>query len=304
MSDDTDPTATATREVGLRDRRVLEVLTAGPPDGVAVVFHHGTPFSAVAYRPASDGVLSRNARLVAWSRPGYAGSTRRPGRTVADVAEDTAQVLDALGHDRFVTMGWSGGGPHALACAALMPERCAAATIIGGVAPYDAAGLDWLEGMGPENIEEFALAATGGMRFSDFLTREAVQFAALDGQDVADSLGGLVSDVDKAALTGELADFMARSMAAAVSTGTDGWHDDDMAFTAGWGFDLTAITCPVAVWQGGEDRMVPYAHGVWLAAHVPAARAHLLPDEGHISLCVDAFDHILDDLLALSGLSE
>jgi pimeloyl-ACP methyl ester carboxylesterase len=267
---------------------------------VAVVFHHGTPFSAVAYQPATDGVRARDARFVAWSRPGYAGSTRRPGRVVADVAEDTAEVLDALGHDRFVTMGWSGGGPHALACAALMPERCAAAAIIGGVAPYDATGLDWLDGMGPENIEEFALAAAGGEGFSDFLTKEAAQFAALDAVNVADSLGGLVSDVDKAALTGEFADFMARALAAAVSVGTDGWHDDDMAFLAGWGFDLAAITCPVAVWQGRQDRMVPFAHGVWLAAHVPTARAHLLPDEGHVSLCVGAFGHILDDLLALS----
>jgi pimeloyl-ACP methyl ester carboxylesterase len=303
VGDDSDNGATRRFEVVLGDGRMLEVITAGDPDGVAVVFHHGTPFSAVAYRPASEGVRARHARLVCWSRPGYAGSTRQPGRVVADVAEDVAEVLDALGHDRFVSLGWSGGGPHALACAALMPERCAAAAIIGGVAPYDAAGLDWLDGMGPENIEEFALAAAGGKGFSDFLTREAGQFAALDAEDVARSLGGLVSDVDKSALTGEFADFMARSLAAAVSAGTDGWHDDDMAFLAGWGFDLAAITCPVAVWQGREDRMVPYAHGVWLAAHVPTARAHLLPDEGHISLCVDAFDHILDDLLALSRLS-
>jgi pimeloyl-ACP methyl ester carboxylesterase len=300
MGADTDDAARAQRTVVLRDGRALEVITDGDPDGVAVVFHHGTPFSAVSYRPASDGVRARHARLVSWSRPGYAGSTRRPGRVVADVAEDTAEVLDTLGHDRFVTLGWSGGGPHALACAALLPERCAAATIIGGVAPNDAAGLDWLDGMGPENVEEFALAAAGGKNFSDFLTRQAAQFSALDAEDVAASLGGLVSDVDKAALTGELADYMARSLAAAVSGGTDGWHDDDMAFLAGWGFDLGAITCPVAVWQGRLDRMVPFAHGVWLAAHVPTARAHLLPEEGHVSLCVGAFDHILDDLLALS----
>jgi pimeloyl-ACP methyl ester carboxylesterase len=303
VGDDSDSAGTHRLEVVLRDGRMLEAITAGDPDGVAVVFHHGTPFSAVAYRPASEGVRARHARLVCWSRPGYAGSTRQPGRVVADVAEDAAEVLDALGHDRFVSLGWSGGGPHALACAALMPERCAAAAVIGGVAPYDATGLDWIDGMGPENIEEFALAAAGGKGFSDFLTREAGQFAALDSEDVARSLGGLVSDVDKSALTGEFADFMARSLAAAVSAGTDGWHDDDMAFLTGWGFDLAAITCPVAVWQGREDRMVPYAHGVWLAAHVPTARAHLLPDEGHISLCVDAFDHILDDLLALSRLS-
>jgi pimeloyl-ACP methyl ester carboxylesterase len=300
MADGMDPAAIVEFEVALRDGRVLDVITSGSPDAVAVVFHHGTPFAAVPYQTAAAGVGARHARLVYWSRPGYAGSTRQAGRNVGGVARDTAEVLDALGHDRFVTMGWSGGGPHALACAALLPERCRAAAIIAGVAPYDASGLDWLDGMGPENIEEFELAAAGGKPFSDFLAREAAQFSSLTAEDVAESLGGLVSDVDKSALTGELADFMARALAAAVSLGIDGWHDDDVAFMTDWGFEMSDISCPVAVWQGREDRMVPFAHGEWLAAHLPGVRAHLLPDEGHISLCVGAFDHILDDLLEIS----
>jgi pimeloyl-ACP methyl ester carboxylesterase len=271
--------------VTLDDGRTLEVLTVGPPDGTPLVFHHGTPFAAVAFY---------------WSRPGYAGSTRQPGRRVADVAADTAQVLDILGHDRFVTLGWSGGGPHALACAALLPGRCAAAALIAGVAPYGADGLDWLDGMGPENVHEFALAADGGAPFVEFLTRESEQLTGVSAGDVAASLGGLVSDVDKAALTGDFADFMARALSASGSAGPDGWHDDDVAFLADWGFDLHAVRCPVAIWQGRQDLMVPFAHGVWLAGHVPGAVAHLLDDEGHVSLCVDAFDHILDDLLALS----
>ncbi len=286
--------------VVLRDGRSLELLTVGPVDATAVVFHHGTPFAAVPFDTAARSVSARGARLIYWSRPGYAGSTRQPGRHVADVAADAREVLDALGLDRFVTMGWSGGGPHALACAALMPGRCEAATIIAGVAPYGAEGLDFLDGMGPENIEEFALAAAGGEPFSDFLTRESAQLTALTGPDMADALGGLVSDVDKAALTGPLADFMARALVAAGSGSMAGWHDDDMAFLADWGFDLDAVRCPVAIWQGQEDRMVPYAHGVWLASHVPGARPHLLPDEGHVSLFVDAFDHMLDDLLTMA----
>lgn len=286
--------------VTLRDGRILEVITAGPPGGTAVVFHHGTPFAAVAYRAAAEGVSRRGARLVYWSRPGYAGSTSQSGRRVADVASDAAEVLDAMGHDRFVTMGWSGGGPHALACAALLPERCAAATVIAGVAPYHAEGLDWLDGMGPENIHEFALAAEGGQRFAEFLTQESAQFGSLGAADVAAALGGLVSDVDKAALTGDFADFMARALSKAGAGGTDGWHDDDMAFLDDWGFDLGDVACPVAIWQGREDLMVPFAHGSWLAAHVPRTQPHLLDGEGHISLCVGAFDHILDDLLALA----
>jgi pimeloyl-ACP methyl ester carboxylesterase len=217
------------------------------------------------------------------------------------VADDARQVLDSLGHDRFVTMGWSGGGPHALACAALLPERCAAAATIAGVAPYAAEGLDWLDGMAPENIEEFTLGAADGEAFTEFLEREAAQYRDLSGPDLADTLGGLVSEVDKASLSGALADFMARALAHAMSAGTDGWRDDDVAFLGDWGFDLASISCQVAIWQGAQDRMVPFEHGVWLAAHVPRARPHLLPDHGHISLAVGAFDHVLEDLLALAG---
>jgi len=302
MRDGSDTTSmTRVEKMTLRDGRVLEVLSAGPPDGIAFVFHHGTPFSAVPYDAAVDGARARGAHLVSWSRPGYATSTRRRGRTVADVADDARQVLDGLGHDRFVTMGWSGGGPHALACAALLPDRCAAAATIGGVAPHGAEGLDWSDGMAPENIEEFTLAAAGGKAFSDFLEHEAAQYRDLSGQDLADALGGLVSDVDKASLSGTFADFMARALVTAVSVGTDGWRDDDVAFLGDWGFDLASIACPVAIWQGAQDRMVPFGHGVWLAAHVPGARPHLLPHHGHISLGVGAFDDLLDDLLALAG---
>ncbi|HVA03000.1 MAG TPA: alpha/beta hydrolase [Acidimicrobiales bacterium] len=298
MSDATDDAASTTIEsLVLRDGRALEVFTAGPPDGIAVVYHHGTPFAAVPYDSAAQSVSARGGCLVYWSRPGYAGSTSQPGRRVADAATDTGEVLDVLGYDRFVTLGWSGGGPHALACAAIMPGRCRSAAIIAGVAPFDAEGLDFLDGMGPENIEEFGLAAAGGAPFSEFLTRESAQFTTLSGPDMVEALGGLVSEVDKAALTGPLADFMARALAAAGSGSTAGWHDDDMAFLGDWGFDVTDVGCPVSIWQGRQDRMVPYAHGEWLATHVPGARPHLRPDDGHVSLFVGAFEHILDDLL-------
>jgi pimeloyl-ACP methyl ester carboxylesterase len=298
VSDDTEDIITTTQALVLGDGRTLEVLTAGPPDGAPVVYHHGTPFPAVPFRSAAQSVSARGMRLVYWSRPGYAGSTSQPGRRVVDAAADTGEVLDALGHDRFVTLGWSGGGPHALACAARLPGRCRSAAIIAGVAPFDAEGLDFLDGMGPENIEEFGLAAAGGAPFAEFLTRESAQLTTLSGPAMAEALGGLVSDVDKAALTGGLADFMARALVAAGSGSTAGWHDDDMAFLGDWGFDLNDVGCPVSIWQGRQDRMVPYAHGVWLASHVPGARPHLLPHEGHVSLFVGAFEHILDDLLA------
>jgi pimeloyl-ACP methyl ester carboxylesterase len=236
-----------------------------------------------------------------YSRPGYAGSTPQPGRSVADAAADVAAVLDALRADTFVTMGWSGGGPHALACAALLPDRCAAATSLAGVAPYPADGLDWLAGMAPENVEEFSAAIEGEQALTETVQRMARDLQGVQGADVAAALGGLLSDVDKKALTGEFADTLADTSRKALSTGIAGWRDDDLAFTRHWGFDLDSIRRPVAVWQGGQDRMVPFSHGQWLAAHIPTARVHLYPDEGHLSLGVASMDRIVADLAELGS---
>ena len=197
----------------------------------------------------------RGWRLVGYSRPGYGESSRQPGRTVADAAADVATILDALGHDRFVVLGWSGGGPHALACAALLPDRCAAAATLAGVAPYDGEGLDWTAGMGAENVEEFMLAVTHPEQLWDVIEPQAPDLANLTGAQVAEMLSGLTDEVDRAALTGEFAEVLAANFRRAVVNGVGGWHDDDLAFARPWGFDLTAITVPVSVWQGAHDLM-------------------------------------------------
>src|SRR5580658_3573538 len=135
--------------------RQLEALASGPADALAVVLHNGTPAGLVAAPPAAAAAAERGLRLMLYSRPGYGASTPDPGRRVCGAAADLAAVLDGLGVAEFVTVGWSGGGPHALACAALLPGRCLAAATMAGVAPYQAEGLDWLAGMGAENLEEF-----------------------------------------------------------------------------------------------------------------------------------------------------
>jgi pimeloyl-ACP methyl ester carboxylesterase len=278
----------------------LEVVRHGPPDGRVLVFHVGTPNAPEAFPLLTDALDERGWQLVAYARPGYAGSARREGRSVADAAADTAAVLDELGLDRFVTIGWSGGGPHALACAALLPDRCEAAASLAGVAPCDAEGLEFLGGMGPENVEEFGAAARSRDELEAFLNGEAGELADVTGEKIAGALGGLVDEVDRRALTGEFAETVARMVRRALSTGIDGWLDDDLAFVKPWGFDLAEITVPVSIWQGAHDRMVPFAHGEWLAAHVPGARVHLYDDEGHISL-VGQLPRILDDLASRAG---
>jgi pimeloyl-ACP methyl ester carboxylesterase len=286
----------AHRTLTLPDGRTLEYLVEGDVDGYPLVHHHGTPGSAVPHRSYAEAAAARGLALIQYSRAGYGDSTPRPGRSVADVAEDIAALLDHLGYDEFVTLGWSGGGPHSLACGARLSGRCRAAATGAGVAPYLADGLDFLAGMGPENLEEFGAALAGREKLEPYLMVQAASLTGVTAEELADALGGLVSPVDKAYATGE---FAARTLAAfqrGVRHGIAGWTDDDLAFTRHWGFEVADVTVPVSVWQGAQDRMVPFAHGRWLAAHVPGAGVRLDDDEGHLSLW-SRIGEILDDLL-------
>ncbi|MCZ2812041.1 alpha/beta hydrolase [Modestobacter sp. VKM Ac-2979] len=291
-------------QVATADGRVLEVLTAGPDDGFPLVFHHGTPQAAVPYGILERPAAARGLRTIACSRPGYGRSTPRGDAgttaTVADDALDTAAVLDHFGYDEFVTLGWSGGGPRALACAAVLPDRCRAATCGVGIAPPDAAGLDLLAGMAPENVAEYTAVRQGSAALTAFLEEHGTPVFSVTADLIVLGLGDLLPEVDKAALTGELAEYLAASARRAGLQGIVGWRDDDLTHSRPWGFDLGRITVPVSVWQGTEDRMVPFAHAVWLAEHVAGARAHLLEGEGHVSLVVQ-MDRVIDDLLDLAG---
>src|SRR4051812_48404855 len=264
----------------LPDSRVLEYLVEGSATAIPLVLHHGTPSGTVRYAPLVDAALAGGFRFVQASRPGYATSTRHPGRRVADAAADTAELMDALDAPAFVAVGWSGGGPHALACAALLPGRCRAAATIAGVAPHGADGLDWLAGMGEENVAEFGAALAGPEALDAFLVPAAAEMGDVKPADLVEAFGDLISEVDRRALTGGLAEYLAASFHAAVRNGIDGWRDDDLAFVADWGFRPADIPVPLAVWQGDQDRMVPFAHGGWLASRLPTAESHLVPGEG------------------------
>lgn len=288
------PTLTVAAEGG----RSLDVAVAGPQDGTLLLLHDGTPTSGHLYEPLVAAGAERGIRHASYARPGYRGSTRNEGRSVADCAADVEAVVGALGAERFHVAGWSGGGPHSLATAALFGDRVLSAATIAGVAPADAEGLDWTAGMGKENVEEFTAAKTGDEQLRAFLENSASEMAQASASDLHQALGDLVSDVDREALTGEFADHLASTFHDAVRNGIRGWFDDDKAFVRDWGFDLGAIQVPVAIWQGAQDRMVPFAHGEWLAAHVAGASAHLYPEHGHLSLGVGAYGDILDTLMA------
>ncbi len=282
--------------ISLPDGGDLEVEVSGPDDGPVLLFHHGTPGGSGQLRVLAREAHARGHRLVTASRAGYGASTRHAGRSIADVAGDSAAVLDHVGTDTCVVAGWSGGGPHALACGALLPDRVRGVLSIAGVAPYDAGDLDFLAGMGGDNIEEFGEALKGEEPLRAWLDNARSQMADVSAADVAASLGDLVPPVDQAVLTGEFAEDLASQFQQAVSVGVDGWLDDDLAFTRPWGFDLGGITVPTYVWQGSEDLMVPFAHGRWLVDRIPGVTSHLEQGEGHLSVALGALGRMLDEL--------
>ena len=266
------------------DGRDLEVVSAGPDDGRCLLWHSGTPSAAGIFAPALAEVARRGLRFVTFSRPGYATSTALPGRTVADVAGDVTVILDALGFDSFFCAGQSGGGPHALACAALAPDLVTAAACVAGPVPYGAEGIDFLEGMGEANVKEFEAVLAGEDALRPLLERDAAEMTGGGNDGMKAVLATLLSPVDEAAATGAFGDFLYETMELGLRGGVDGWLDDNLAFVDHWGFDPAAIEVPLLLLQGAQDKFVPAAHFQWLAAHIPAAEARLEPEHGHLTL--------------------
>jgi pimeloyl-ACP methyl ester carboxylesterase len=281
--------------VDLEDGRKIEVRTAGPEYGEILLFHHGAPGAGLPFGPWVELAAARGLRTVMYSRPGYGLSSAAPGRKIVDAASDVAVVLDAVGATTFRAVGWSCGGPHALACAAALPDRCLATVAVAGSAPHSADGLEWFAGMAEENVAEFGLALQGKGALAPFLEASAHAFATIQPTNLVASFGGLLSEVDKTKMTKEFAAWFAKTLRVGMAHGIAGLRDDDLAITSDWGFPV-ADARSVVIWHGAQDRMVPCAHGRWLADHIPGARHRLFDDEGHMSI-IGLFDRILDDLL-------
>ncbi|MDO9589762.1 MAG: alpha/beta hydrolase, partial [Microcella sp.] len=243
-------------EIALPDGRTLHAYDTGG-SGAAVVWHHGTPNLGAPPRPLLALAAELGLRFVSFDRPAYGGSSPHPGRTIGSVALDTVALADALGLDTFAVMGHSGGGPHALACAAAHADRVSAAVSIAGLAPIDAAGLDWFDGFGPRGAAELRAAQGGPVARRQFDIEHPdspIDFTAADWAALEGPWGWL----------GEVAQ-------AAMAQGVDGLVDDDVAYVTPWGVDLTRITAPVLLVHGDDDRAVPASHSAWLAEHLPGA---------------------------------
>jgi pimeloyl-ACP methyl ester carboxylesterase len=267
------------------DGRVLAVAEWGDPGGVPLFSIHGTPGGRIAYWIDPTIYARHGLRRFTFDRPGYGESTRMPGRAVADVVADVAAMADALGVDRFAVTGGSGGGPHALACAALLPDRVLRCMALVSIAPYGPDGLEhaaFLAGMTEGNVIEFEAALAGEDAMLEVAEREGKTLLARLDEGRSDFLGDAyeMAESDKAQMAKHQA-RMADHFRNCLAPGVAGWVDDNIAFTKPWGFDVTSIHVPMYLSYGREDTLVPAAHGDWLAAHLPGATV-VVEDVGHM----------------------
>ena len=248
-----------------------------------MVFHYGTPGFRELSPSALEPLVRHDVRLLVADRPGYGGSTRRPGRSIVDVVDDVERVVDDLDWDSFATWGGSGGGPHALACAALLQGRVTRCASVVGPAPFDAEGLDWFADMSQGNIEEFRAAAAGEHAYRPVVERLAAEAVeAVETGQVPVSADHDLADADIAALRNRMAEpGYAYRMRQIYVGGVDGWIDDCIAMTRPWGFDPAAIRVPTSVWFGREDVLSPRAHSDWLVGRIPGAEPRSMT-EGHL----------------------
>ncbi|MEV6828739.1 alpha/beta hydrolase [Amycolatopsis sp. NPDC051102] len=256
--------------------RSLHVYDTGGPARLTVFWHHGTPNTGAPPGPLLPLARELGVRFVSFDRPGYRTSTPVPGRTVGEVAGWVAAVADALGVGRFAVLGHSGGSSHALACAALLPERVLAVGSLAAVAPFDAAGLDWFGGMAAASAASLRAATEGR--------------AAKEKHEAAAEFDPAVfTDADFATLEGSWS-WLGEVVRAALADGPGGLIDDDLAYVTPWGGDPASISAPVLLVHGEQDRMIPATHSAWLAGRCPAAEYRPSPGDGHLSVLRHAAD--------------
>ncbi|MGO4603928.1 alpha/beta fold hydrolase [Terrabacter sp. 2YAF2] len=281
MSDTPTPPVTVTEsDVDLGDGHVLHAYDTGDPgtpdvEPLVVIWHHGTPNLGAPPRPLFTAAARLGVRWVSYDRPGYGGSTARPGRDVASAARDVAAVADSLDVGSFAVMGHSGGGTHALAPAALLGDRVRGVVSISPVAPFSASGLDWFAGMAPGGEASLRAAAAGRA------VKEAHEAAA--GQAAEGEIDFGFVPADEAAFSGPWG-WLGSVVGPAMAAGPAALIDDDLAYVSDWGFEPGDVAAPTLVVHGGADRMVPPSHGEWLAGAIAGAQLWLQPQDGHISV--------------------
>jgi len=293
-------TRVETITVPVREGRSLAVSVAGPRDGSLLLVHAGSPGSRVLYRPQIEAAAASGFRMVSYDRPGYGQSPPQPGRTVAAAANDALAITEALGVERFTTWGVSGGGPCALACAALLPDRVIATCVFASLGPFDVPDLDFMSGRSDELRQEVKLF----FHDPDAARQKHREDAARQLPEMSDQSFWRARWGDRAgtspAHSQPLAEHLAGLIREAARQGDEGWWEDWASYLSPWGFDLNDIQCPVQLWHGDRDLAVPIAHGHWIANHVPTVEAHFLTTEDHSTIEIDHYAEAIDWLRGIS----
>ncbi|HEV3169184.1 MAG TPA: alpha/beta fold hydrolase [Actinocrinis sp.] len=285
--------------------RQLAVEESGSPHGAVVFLLHGTPGGRRGPKPRAIHLHRQNIRLISYDRPGYGESDRDHGRRVVDAADDVEAIADALGIDRFAVIGRSGGGPHALACAAKLVPRVTAAAALVSLAPRDPVsereGFDWFAGMTADNRRAYRLVETHPERL-DGLREERSGAVGSDTAALLPILDEGLHASDRR-IIGAIRSKFDETYQAALSRTENwyGWHDDLIALgdLHGWGFDVREIKIPVLLWHGAEDHFTPVSHSRWLAEHIPTAVTSIETGASHFS-AVERLPELLPRVLALA----
>jgi len=285
----------ATEIMQAADGRRIAVRVSGKPSGHPVFFFHGTPGSSMGPLPRTQVLYKMGIQAISFDRPGYGHSERLFSRTVADVVPDVVTIADRIGLERFAVVGRSGGGPHALACAAQLPDRVTRAAALVSLAPWGAAGLDWFNGMAGSNVDAFTTAASEPELLITRLVQSAAkikenpasQFADLD-TEMPEPDRRMMADID-------IRRLLAENSKEAVRYGADGWIDDVLAFCSPWGFEVSDIRVPVELWAGEKDVFSPVTHTRWLGDRIPDALVQIRPESAHF----DALKELADVMARL-----
>lgn len=266
----------------LPDGRNLAWTDSGDPEGQAVLLLHGSPGCRLGRQTELEQLAADNIRQITYDRPGYGLSDPQPGRTVADAVADIRAILDAAGVERTGVIGGSGGGPHALAMATMLPERCTLVQCVVGVAPFSLLGEDFFSGMDPANKKRFAMAKGNRGEVVQAFTDEVARLAALRTDDPASVMGDMDLPESDREILRQNAEKTLVVLAEAFRQGVAGFADDFTAMAKDWGFDPRDASAPVVISYGEHDVNVPAGHGRWLAANVPHVEVRVSSDAGHL----------------------
>jgi pimeloyl-ACP methyl ester carboxylesterase len=275
----------------LSDGRAIEYIDNGVSSKSALILHHGTPTSMTVWGTWLAAAAEKGIRAIACTRPGYAGSDRKVGHRIIDANDDLEEILNQLDIENFVSIGWSGGGPYALASGLL--KKCTGVQLIASVSPYDADDFDWFQDQTPEMVEEAKVSAKS---LEDSITFKEGYYTELRDMTTEQFLVEYEKRSSFKAFENAYREFskdLSFSMRDALRDGAIGYAEDEYAFLSNWGFETKEIQVPVGIWQGLDDKSVSPHMAKWLNANIVKPTLKLLDGQHHGSIMVETREQIL-----------